>query len=63
MPVKDIHEETKSILGLAEERKVVLRLVGGMAIRFHCRSAEKPALTRRYVDVDLVGHAKQSKLI
>jgi hypothetical protein len=63
MPIKDIHEETKRILSLAEERKIILRLVGGMAIRFHCRSAEKPPLTRRYVDVDLVGHAKQSKLI
>ena len=63
MPVKDIHEETKRILSSAEERKITLRLVGGMAIRFHCHSAEKPPLTRRYVDVDLVGHAKQSKLI
>jgi hypothetical protein len=63
MPIEDINEETKRILGLAEERKVVLRLVGGMAIRFHCQSAEKPPLTRRYVDVDLVGHVKQSKLI
>jgi hypothetical protein len=63
MPIEDIYQETKRILGLAEERKIVLRLVGGMAIRFHCSSAEKPPLTRRYVDVDLVGHAKQSKLI
>jgi hypothetical protein len=63
VPIKDIHEETKRILSLAEERKIDLRLVGGMAIRFHCRSAEKPPLSRRYVDVDLVGHAKQSKLI
>jgi hypothetical protein len=63
MPIEDIHEETKRILSLAEERKVVLRLVGGMAIRFHCPSAEVGPLTRRYVDVDLVGHAKQSKQI
>jgi hypothetical protein len=63
MPIEDIYQETKRILALAEERKIVLRLVGGMAIRFHCSSAEKPPLTRRYVDVDLVGHAKQSKLI
>jgi len=63
MPIKDIHEETKRILSLAEERKIVLRLVGGMAIRFHCQSAEKTPLTRRYVDVDLVGHAKQRTLI
>jgi hypothetical protein len=63
MPIEDINEETKRILGLAEERNVVLRLVDGMAIRFHCQNAERPALIRRYVDLDLVGHAKQSKLI
>jgi len=63
MPVEDIHEETKRILSLAEERRVVLRLLGGMAIRFHCPSAEAGPLARRYVDVDLVGHAKQSKQI
>jgi hypothetical protein len=63
MPIEDINEETKRILGLAEERNVVLRLVDGMAIRFHCQNAERPALTRRYVDLDLVGHTKQSKLI
>jgi hypothetical protein len=63
VPIKDIHEETKRIPSLVQERKIVLHLVGGMAIRFHCNSAEKPPLTRRYVDVDLVRHAKQSKLI
>jgi hypothetical protein len=63
MPIADIYEETKRILSLAEERKIIVRLLGGMAIRFHCRSAEAPPLTRRYVDVDLVGHAKQSKQI
>jgi len=63
MPIEDIHEETKRILSLADERKIMLRLVGGMAIRFHCPSAEAGPLTRKYVDVDLVGHAKQSKQI
>jgi len=63
MPIDDINEETKRILDLAAERKITLRLVGGLAIRFHCPSAENGPLTRRYVDVDLVGHAKQSKQI
>ncbi len=63
MPIEDIYEETKRILSAAEERGVALRLLGGMAIRFLCKSAQTDPLTRKYVDVDLVGHAKQSKQI
>lgn len=63
MPVEDIYEETKRILDVAEERGITLRLLGGMAIRFRCRSALADTLTRKYVDIDLVGHAKQSKQI
>jgi hypothetical protein len=63
VPIRDIYEETRRILGLAEERKVVLRLVGGMAIRFHCPSSLNHPLSRTYVDVDMVGHAKQAKEI
>jgi hypothetical protein len=62
-PLEDIHEETKRILSMAEQHGIVLRLVGGMAIRFHCPSAEIEPLARKYVDVDLVGHEKQSKQI
>jgi hypothetical protein len=63
VPLEDIHEETKRILSNAEQRGVVLRLVGGLAIRFHCPSAEREPLAREYVDVDLVGHKRQSKQI
>ena len=61
MPLEDIYEETKRILGSARERNVVLRLLGGMAIRFHCPIALASPLSRKYVDIDIVGHAKQSK--
>jgi hypothetical protein len=63
MPLQDIYEETRRILSGAQERGITLRLLGGMAIRFLCRSALTEALNRKYVDVDLVGHAKQSKQI
>ena len=59
--MEDIYEETKRILGSARERNVVLRLLGGMAIRFHCPIALASPLSRKYVDIDIVGHAKQSK--
>jgi hypothetical protein len=63
LPIEEIYEETKRILNAAEERGIKLRLVGGMAIRFRCKSALSDALTRKYADVDLVGHANQSRQI
>jgi hypothetical protein len=63
MPIEDIYDETTRILSAAEERGITLRLLGGMAMRFHCESALTDSLTRKYVDVDFVGHAKQSKQI
>jgi len=63
LPIDNMHEEAKRILSAAEERGVRLRLLGGMAIRFRCKSALSDALTRKCADIDLVGHAKQSKQI
>jgi hypothetical protein len=61
MPLEDIDEETKRILGLAEERNVTLRLLGGMAVRFHCPSALIEPLARKCRDIDFFGFSKQSK--
>jgi len=63
VPIEDIYEETRRILSSGRERGIVLRLLGGMAIRFHCPSAQTGPLSRRYVDIDMVGHTKQSKEI
>ncbi len=63
MPIEDVYEETKRVLHAAEERGIILRLLGGMAIRFRCMSALTDTLARKYADIDVVGHAKQSKQI
>jgi len=39
----------------------VLRLLGGMAIRFHCPSATHRSLGRKYVDIDFMALRKQSR--
>ena len=41
----------------------MLRLFGGMAIRFHCPSATHRSLGRKYVDIDFMALRKQSREI
>ncbi|MGA2785169.1 MAG: hypothetical protein ABSF09_10775 [Candidatus Bathyarchaeia archaeon] len=60
MPKKDIVEEAKRILELAEQQAIILRLFGGVAVRFQCPSATYRKLQRDYADIDLIGLKKQS---
>lgn len=59
-PLTDIVEETERLVESAEKRGIVLRLFGGMAIRFHCPSANHRSLQRKYADVDFMALEKQS---
>jgi hypothetical protein len=63
MPTSDISQEAQRIVQGADSRGIVLRLMGGLAIKFHCPSADNVALRRNYPDIDLVGLKKQSKKI
>src|SRR3989449_5459721 len=58
-----LEDEARRILQASSEKKVVLRLIGGVAIAMRCPSASREGLRRDYVDMDLVGHEKQSKAI
>ncbi len=62
-PVADIIQETERILSGAEKRGVVLKLFGGLAVRFHSPSATHRTLQRDYADIDFMGFRKQSKEI
>jgi hypothetical protein len=53
MPIENIFEESKRILSVAKERGITLRLLGGMAIRFRCKSAITDSLARKYADIDV----------
>jgi len=57
----DIVKETERIIDLADKQNVVLRLFGGLAIRFHCPSATHRSLERKYADIDFMGLSKQSR--
>jgi len=60
-PLQDPVEEAKRIIQAAKEKGVTLRLLGGVGFYFRCPSARQPSLSRRYVDMDFMAHAKQSK--
>ena len=62
-PLADIVKETQRIIDLADKQNVILRLFGGLAIRFHCPSATHRSLERKYADIDFMGLSKQARSI
>lgn len=54
-------EEALRIIDFAGKKGIVLRLFGGVAFFIRCPSAKHRSLQRNYVDVDLMGHSKQSR--
>jgi len=53
-PCQDIIEEMNRLMAAAQTQKLHLRLIGGLAIKFHSPSATHRALQRAYPDIDLV---------
>jgi hypothetical protein len=60
--VIDPFEESKRIIEAAENQGVKLRLIGGLAVRFHCHGPHSMHL-RAYQDIDLFGLSTQYKEI
>lgn len=54
--------EAEKIIDVAQKKGATLRLIGGMAIRFHCHGPHSTHL-RFYHDVDMFGLTKQLKAI
>ena len=61
-PVKDVTEEARRIVRTADENSVTLRLIGGLAIRFHCHGQHSSHL-REYHDIDVFGLGTESEKI
>jgi hypothetical protein len=62
-PLPGLLDEAKRLLEASSDKKVVLKLVGGLAIAMRCPSASREGLRRNYVDADFVAHEKQSRAI
>lgn len=58
-----VEDEARRLIHAASEKRVALRLLGGVAIALRCPSAREAVLKRTYLDMDFVGHEKQSKAI
>lgn len=53
--------EAKRVIDAAREGGIVLRLLGGLAVRFHCESLD--FCERDHGDIDLVGHRRDAERI
>jgi len=58
-----ISDEAKRVLDEAKERGIILRLFGGVAVKYHCPSATHRSLQRSYPDLDFFGREKQGREI
>jgi hypothetical protein len=62
-PLPDARAEALALLEAARERSVLLRAIGGLAVRIVAPSAARPPLQRPYKDIDLVGLSRQRAAI
>ena len=60
-PLADIVDEARRVAAAADESGVLLRPIGGVAVRLHVNGAMRPALERTYRDIDLVSSRKAGK--
>jgi hypothetical protein len=61
LPNVDIVDEVNRLLNAALTANLHLRLIGGLAIKFHSPSASHRALQRSYPDIDLVVHKRDKR--
>jgi hypothetical protein len=59
----DIEHEARRIIEAGQAQALLLRLLGGLAIRMHSPSASHRALARSYPDIDFVAPARRSQVI
>ncbi len=58
-----ISDEARRILDEANRQGIILRLFGGVAVKYHCPSATHRSLQRSYPDLDFFGRGKQGREI
>ncbi len=58
-----MEDEAKRVIDAARGQGVHLRLIGGLAVKLHCPSAEHRELSRTYGDLDCVGYRSQREKI
>jgi hypothetical protein len=62
-PLADVQDEARRLIGLAEDRTLTVRLIGGAAVAQHRHGEQPVALRRTCADIDVVvRRADQRKL-
>lgn len=56
---RTMEEEVRRVVDAARERGLHLRVVGGVAVKLHCPSAEHRSMARSYGDVDFIGYRSE----
>ncbi|MGB3904020.1 MAG: hypothetical protein WBB22_03795 [Anaerolineae bacterium] len=54
-----MEEEVRRVVDAAGERGLHLRVVGGVAVKLHCPSAQHRSMARTYGDVDFIGYRSE----
>jgi hypothetical protein len=54
LPLADPQEEAMRLADAANDRSLVVRVIGGVAIRLRAAAGTPPSLTRTYKDIDVV---------
>ncbi len=60
---EDIQEEALRIAQAGQAQGILLRLLGGLAVRLHSPSAQHRALARSYPDIDFATPVRQSQRV
>jgi hypothetical protein len=56
-----MEEEVRRVVDSGRDRGIHLRVVGGVAVKLHCPSAQHRSMARTYGDVDFIGYQTQRK--
>jgi hypothetical protein len=63
VPLEDAPDEALRLIAGSRSLPVPLRLLGGTAIWFYCRSARTPPLARPYGDIDFMSVSKNNRAL
>lgn len=63
MPLENIRDEALRVVQAAQQQGITLRLLGGLAVRLHCESANHRSLARKYPDIDFATPQKRASQI
>jgi hypothetical protein len=56
-----MEDEVRRVVDSGRDRGIHLRVVGGVAVKLHCPSAEHRSMARTYGDVDFIGYQTERK--